>query len=403
MRILMITMELPFPPVGGGRLRSHQFLEALCRKHDVTIVGFTFDESPVHSALPIEIVGVPWEWPQLYRQMHASDAKTSQEAYNILAREIDEPWAVSYYDSPAMSQTLRRMSDREFDLVLIKDSIIGRYLSDLPADTPKILDFQDVLTRMAHRAVETNTGKEQESAIREADRMLKFERKVASQCALSLACSSTEAAAVRGLLGIDSIVVVPNEVDTTYFTPSELPTVNGQLLFTGTMNYEPNVEAGRYFTAHMLPLILQEIPTAKLSIVGKNPTEGVIRLASEHVMVHGGVPDIRPYYREAEVVVVPLLQGGGTRRKILEAAASGKAIVTTSLGVEGLDFSSGEDLWIADSPADFAGAVVTLLTDETIRCKLARRAPEVALQYDAKRIGTQLCEIVESVFIKASP
>ena len=98
----------------------------------------------------------------------------------------------------------------------------------------RILDFQDVLTRMAYRAVETSTGKEQENALWEGDRMLKFERKVASQCALSLACSSTEAAAVRRLLGIDSIVVVPNEVDTTFFTPFELPTVSGQLLFTGT-------------------------------------------------------------------------------------------------------------------------------------------------------------------------
>src|SRR5262249_34722231 len=128
----------------------------------------------------------------------------------------------------------------------------------------------------------------------------------------------------------------------------------GQLLFTGSMNYWPNQEAVQYFTKDVLPLIRQAIPATTFHVVGTSPSDEVRRLACEHVVVHGAVPDMRPYFRDAELVVVPLLSGGGTRLKILEAAASGKAIVSTSLGAEGLEFCPGRDLIIGDSPAELA-------------------------------------------------
>jgi glycosyltransferase involved in cell wall biosynthesis len=396
----MMTMELPFPPVGGGRLRSHQFIEALVGRHDLTIVGFTFDEIPICSTLPIQIVPVAWGWPKLYQQMHSDDVGVSQEAYNSLAYEIDDPWVVSFYHSSTMAETLKRVTETNFDLILIKDTIIAQYVSVLPPDVPKIIDFQDVLTRMAQRDVDAAGANEKPGAIREAARMLAFEKFVASQCALSLTCSSVEAAAVRQSLGVQSVAVVPNEVNTTFFTPSQDPTIPGYLLFTGTMDYGPNVEAVRYFAREIYPLILEDVEGAKFHIVGKNPAEGVLSLASKDVVVHGGVPDVRPYYRDADIVVVPLLQGGGTRRKILEAAASGKAIVTTSLGVEGLDFSPGQDLLIADSVSDFANAVVTLATDESKRLALGKRASEAALRYDVQQIASKICEHVESFSVR---
>lgn len=397
MRILMITMELPFPPVGGARLRTYQFVEALAGRHDLTIVGFIFDKTPICSSLPIHVIGVPWESPQLYKEMHSADVTTSTRAYETLAYETDEPWAVSYFESAAMAETLRRVANGTFDLILIKDSIMGQYLPALPTDVHKVLDFPDVLTRMAERAVEQASGDEKDGAIREASRMLRFEKAVASQCVLSFVCSNEEAATARKLLEVEQVEVVPNDVNTSFFVLSEEHTISGYLLFTGTMNYAPNVQAAQHFTASILPLILEEMGSAKLHIVGKKPSNDVIRLVSEHVTVHGDVPDMRPYYQNAEVVVVPLLQGGGTRRKILEAAASGKAIVTTSLGVEGLDFSSGKDLEVADSPTDFANAVIKLAGDEAARRELGKRARQAALPYDRKRIGSLLCNIVESI------
>jgi len=150
------------------------------------------------------------------------------------------------------------------------------------------------------------------------------------------------------------------------------------LLYTGLMSYDPNVGAVRHFVAEVLPLIRQEI-NAAFHIVGAGPTEEVQALASESVIVHGSVPDMRPYFDAAMAVVVPLLEGGGTRLKILEAAASGKAIVSTSLGAEGLNLRHDEDLLIADSAPEFAAAVIRLCKDAGLRWRLGQQARSASL------------------------
>jgi glycosyltransferase involved in cell wall biosynthesis len=163
----------------------------------------------------------------------------------------------------------------------------------------------------------------------------------------------------------------------------------GYLLFTGVMNYAPNVEAVRYFAAEILPLIQAEVPGVTFHIAGSRPAPEVRALASGSVFIHGSVPDMRAYFQQACVVVVPLLQGGGTRLKILDAAACGKPIVSTSLGAEGLDFVNGRDLILADSPPGFAQAVGALLADAKRRSELSQGARRAAEQYEWLKIGSQ--------------
>jgi glycosyltransferase involved in cell wall biosynthesis len=197
-------------------------------------------------------------------------------------------------------------------------------------------------------------------------------------------------------LGAKNVEVVPNGVDTSFFTPGDYAATQPYLLYTGLMSYEPNVGAVRHFVAEVLPLIRQEIPNAAFHIVGARPTEEVQALASESVIVHGSVPDMRPYFDAAMAVVVPLLEGGGTRLKILEAAASGKAIVSTSLGAEGLSLRHDEDLLIADSALEFAAAVIRLCKDAGLRWRLGQQARSASLEYDWKRIGARFRRVVES-------
>jgi glycosyltransferase involved in cell wall biosynthesis len=397
MRILVIAPDLPFPPVGGGQLRTYHLLRSLAARHEITLVGFVWGGDPPPPPFPVRVVGVAWDWPELYKEMKAGDGPAWRRAFDRLSDEAGEPWFVSCYESAAMMAALRSLGPEGFHLVLIEHTMMARFIPALPEGVPKVLDLIDVHSLIERRAVEETPEQEREARRREADRTLRFEKDAASQCDLCLAVSEDEAAAARRLLGAHRVQVLPNGVDTEFFTPSGDGTAKGYLLFTGLMNYWPNVEAVRFFCSETLPLIVRQSPWTTFHVVGSKPTDEVLGLGCERVVIHGSVPDTRPFFREAESVVVPLLHGGGTRLKILEAAACGKPVVTTSLGVEGLDFRHGEDLLVADSPGAFAQAVLALGGDEGLRGNLGRNARAVALGYDWGIIGDRLGRIVDEL------
>jgi glycosyltransferase involved in cell wall biosynthesis len=294
-----------------------------------------------------------------------------------------------------MERALAQVTRRAPDLVLIEGTAMARFLPCLPPGVPKILDLPDVQSLMARRAFERATPNARGREAREAQRALWFEKWAASQCDLCLTVSAEEAAAAQSLLDIDHAAVVPNGVDIAEFTPREADGNTSQIAFVGRMNYPPNMEAVRHFAERILPLVREAIPQAEFHVIGTDPPKEVTALSSAGVVVHGRVPDVRPHYRDADVVVVPLLHGGGTRLKILEAAACGKAIVATPLAVEGLTFRHGEEIIVAESPAEFAAAVVELMNTPALQARLGRQAREVSLRYDWNRIGLEFRRLVQ--------
>lgn len=395
MRILALSTAIPFPPTSGGKLRTYHLLRALARRHEITLAGFTYGEEPGIATFPARIASVPWTAPPLYQQMTQGDAVSSQAAADQLSNDAHEPWCVNWAESSEFEALIRQLLRDPFDLVLFEGSPMARFLHALPPDVPKILDFMDVYSRMAQRQLDATSDVDPAVAERELDRTICFERAAAAQCDVCLAVSAQEALAASNLLGAELVEVVANGVDTNYFRPSCDESEHANLLFTGAMSYRPNSEAVVGFVREILPLVLQELPEAILHVVGAAPPRAVTSLAGRNVSVHGFVDDMRPYHRQSSVVVVPLLRGGGTKLKVLEAAAMGKAIVTTSIGVEGLAFRDSEELMVADSPTSFARAVVRLVQDAGKRRKLGERAREIALGYDWEIIGDRLCHIVE--------
>ena len=395
MKILAISAELPFPPIGGGRLRTYHWLKALSSRHDVTLIAFTFDdENHAKPPFPVNVIRVPWEPPPLYRQMETNDLSVSSRAFEILRDEIPEPWYVSYFESAAATEIVRKEVAKGVDLVLFEDSDMAQFSSVIPDEIPRVLDLHNVYSLITQRAAVGKTGKELDKTQREARRTLAFESAVAAKCDLCLACSETEAAAVRDLLRVDHVAVLPNGVDPNFFAPLSISPTPGTLLFTGSMNYPPNIEAVNYFVAEILPLIHCRRPDAVLHVVGTQPGKEVQQLKSDTVVIHGHVPDVRPYFADAEIFVAPILSGGGTRLKILEAAAMEKPIVTTTLGIEGLNFRHGNDVVVADSPQAFADAVTGLLGDTARQKKLGGNARRVSLNYGWTELEAKLCEFI---------
>jgi glycosyltransferase involved in cell wall biosynthesis len=188
------------------------------------------------------------------------------------------------------------------------------------------------------------------------------------------------------------VSVIPTGVDTEYFQPSPEPEQPDTMVFTGTMDWMPNEDGVAYFVDKIFPLIRREIPDAVFWAVGRRPPRRIQALASGSVVVTGAVDDIRPYLGKAALCVVPLRSGSGTRIKIFEAMAMGKAVISTTMGAEGLPVRRGENIILADDPADFTRQVVQLMRDPQRRAELGRAArrlveenygwPSVAARFD---------------------
>ena len=210
----MLSASIPFPPIGGGKLRTYHLLRALSRRHDLTLIGFTYGEQANEPTFPVRVVAVPWKQPTLYEQMYGPDSVAATRAADLLNRGADEPWCVNWPESAAMEEAIHCLSRDDFDLVLIEGTPMARFLHVLPDAVPRVLDFFDVYTRMNLRRSDSD------AAAFEAERTRRFERAAARQCDLCLTVSETEAAAAKDLLGIDHVQVVPNGVDTAYFSPT---------------------------------------------------------------------------------------------------------------------------------------------------------------------------------------
>lgn len=397
MRILVVSTALPFPPVSGGGLRTYHVTRALAARHDLTLVGFSYaGETVTPPDFPLALRAVAWQTPPLYAAMQGGDEKVAAEAFATLDRTLEEPWISSYYESPAMTRVLAEEAREGYDLTLFLGSDAARFMPVFPAGAPMALDFMDVLTHMAMRVA--TTSPDPERARREAERTRRWESRIAARATLAFACSADEAAAAEELLSVGGVAVIPNGVDTQRFAPPQAKPDSQRLLFTGYMAYEPNRDAVRFFVSEVMPRLAAARCDARLDVLGARSQETLGDLASPAVSIHGLVPDTLPFQHAAAIVVAPILVGGGTRLKILEAAACGNAIVSTTLGAEGLGFRDGVEIAIADTPDQMSFAIRELLASPARRLEMGRRARQAALRYDWRAIEADLCDLVDCRF-----
>jgi polysaccharide biosynthesis protein PslH len=235
----------------------------------------------------------------------------------------------------------------------------------------------------------------------EARKMAAYETRTLRRFRHVIAVSEHDRQEMLSLAPGCTITVVPTGVDTEQYKPA--PSVSGippRIVFTGSMDWEPNIDAVEYFCRDIFPSILGRFPETRFQIVGRNPHPRVKRLASASVEVTGTVPSVAEYLRNATVVIVPLRIGGGTRLKIFEAMAMRKAMVSTSIGAEGLDVTSGKDCLIADDAQSFAFAILSVLRDPTLRQTCEENAAALAARFDwsqiARRFADALSESMNS-------
>jgi sugar transferase (PEP-CTERM/EpsH1 system associated) len=374
-RILWLKTELLHPVDKGGKIRTYYMLKELKRNHAITYLTLddgTAGEQARELAKEYcnELVCIP----------HRPHAKFTFRFYVDLAFNLVSslPYAIKKYESELMRRELtQRIASGAFD-VIVSDFLVPAV--NIPHDLPcAAVLFQHNVEAMIwrrHYEVQTNPAK-RAYLYGQLLKMRSFEQEVCRRFDCVVAVSREDCETMQREYGLESIFSVPTGVDTSFFRPSSNKQVDPHsLVFTGSMDWLPNEDAIKYFTEQILPLVRQKMPNVTLTVVGRNPYPGLLELGKRDssITVTGRVEDVRPYIEQAAAYVVPLRIGGGTRLKIYEAMALEKAIVSTTIGAEGLPLESGTHLLLADEPAKFAEAVVRVLSDKQLATGLGRRA-----------------------------
>jgi sugar transferase (PEP-CTERM/EpsH1 system associated) len=365
-----------YPPNIGGRIRSYHILKALARRHSITLFTFyagTKDDQ--HKVLEREfnrVVLMPLAIPA---------GRTFREALSY-ARYLSSPlpYTVSKFCKPEVARRLLQLVGENQPDVIVCDFVIAAQSIPWNVPVPKI-----VFTHNVEAAIWSHHYKVARNPFwkllcwREYRKMDRFERDCLKRADHVLTVSDHDRNIFSRMIDPSRITVIPTGVDLEYFRPSSNQDQPTTLVFSGAMDWMPNEDAMVYFIKQILPRIRKQIPNASLCVVGRNPSRALLELGASHqdIEITGMVDDIRPFVHRAAIYVVPLRIGGGTRLKIFEAMAMGKAAVSTTIGAEGLPVHPGQDILIADDPKEFAETTIRLLGDPVRREELGRAAREL--------------------------
>jgi polysaccharide biosynthesis protein PslH len=398
--VLVVAPYLPYPPWFGGAARIFHLLRVLAREHRITLLAFA---SPAERDMARPL----WDLcTAIHTVQHPVGARW-RRLYQARSL-VGSAYFYYAYHSRQMARALHAMlAHQTFDVVQVEFSQMGYYR--LPPTAVRILDEHNV----EHRLLERIWRHERDPLRRiySSVQARKFRRDELAACRRAdavLTTSLDDRDVLAPCLEATPIRVVPNGVDTEFFRPGGGQEDPVGLLFTGAMNYAPNADGVLHFCSEILPAIHASIPETSLAVVGRNPPARIQSLGTDKIAITGTVRDVRPWMDRAAVFVVPLRVGGGTRLKILEAMACGRAVVSTSLGCEGLDVTNEDDILIADTPMAFANAVVRCLRDPGLRRRLgARGRALVEGRYRWEAIGHGLSdfyrEMREVVLRRTSP
>ncbi|HET9109727.1 MAG TPA: glycosyltransferase [Ktedonobacterales bacterium] len=386
MKLLVVAHNAPSLDTGAGK-RNYHLLDALSRAHDVSLLVIADDpalESQRARALD-GIVAAVYVTPALPRPF--------KRLYQALALLVEQPSIIWRYSPPSARRRLRQLlAEQGFDAVLFESVITAGH--HLPPGVRMIIDEHNIEYELLERSAEqSHLASRRLHYVREAAALKRAELRSWARADLILVTSERERALLSSELPDAPARVIPNGVDTAAFAPGERQTMTpGRVVFTGSMDYHPNEQAALFFAEQCWPAIRAQVPDATWHVVGRNPSPAVQALAKlPSVTVTGSVPETQPYLAEACVAIAPILVGSGSRLKILEALAMGKALVSTSVGYEGLDLTPGKHLLVADDGPQFAAEVIRLLRDGGLRAQLGAAGRDIAQRrYDWERIGDLL-------------
>lgn len=363
MKLLFLSQRVPYPPNRGDKITTWQLVDRFRHEHQVTVVAFSHDDADRRAAqelrgMGVETVDIPLDL-----------TRAKLKALPLLATR--QPLTLGVFGSRKLQAAVDARAG-ETDFAYAFSSSMGAFL--LPHEIPWIMHFAELDSDKWRQYAERARGPVAWVYRREWRRLLEFEREVAARTVTNVLCTPLEEEIFQREIPGRPSVVLRNGVDLERFSPAENNPEPGHLVFTGVMDYLPNVDGCCWFVEEILPRVQEAVPETTFSIVGSNPTPQVQRLAQvPGVTVTGFVDDTRDWLRRGTVSVAPLRIARGIQNKVLEALAMGLPVVGTTSATQGVEGVPEQDYLVRDDAESFAAAVVQLLESTDRAQALASR------------------------------
>ncbi len=376
MKILYVCHRFPFPPKRGGKIRPFNMIRHLSQNHQVTVCSLARSEAEAEEGRGIA--------PHCERFEMGVVSNPIQMLRMVARLPTMEPSSMGYFYSPDLAAKVNALlASEKFDLIFVHCSSVAQYVSHVH-DIPKILDFGDMDSQKWLEYVNYKPFPLKAGYWLEGSKMEREEKRLARLFNLCTATTRAEWETLESYSTGVSTDWFPNGVDADFFKPDGEGYDPDTISFIGRMDYYPNQEAMFRFCEQIWPLLRAKRPEMKLLIVGADPIPAVIKLGElPGVTVTGSVPDVRPYILRSAAMVAPLNIARGTQNKILEAMAMGVPVVSSSIAAGGVDAQGEEHFLVADTPMQYAEAILRLVEQPAERERLSRAGRERMLSHHA--------------------
>lgn len=407
MNFLWLAHAIPYPPKAGFLLRSYNLLRELAEEHTVDLVAFvqerwvralsrTLEEGVAESRCALSKFCRQVTFLEIDNLRAPGGKRLTALRALFSGASYTASWLVS---APARAAIARQLDAVAYDLVHFDTIGLAPYRDLLPA-RPATLTHHNIESHMMMRRADNSANPIARSYFRHEARLLEnLERATAPRFVRHITCSDLDAARLHDIAPEAQVVTIPNGVDCDYFISARPDPRPYSLVFVGTMDWYPNVDAMRFFLSDVWPAVKARLPGTTLDIAGSNPPRSLIERARmlPGVTVHGYVSDVRPLIDSAALYICPIRDGGGTKLKVLDAFAMRKCVVAHPIACEGIEVSAGENVVLAEAPGDFVERIVSLLEDADARRAIGAAARAlVESRYSYRAIGAKfraaLCE-----------
>lgn len=393
MKVLFLSAWFPYPPNNGSRIRAYHLLKSLARRHDVYLISLLQEDSDPANAAHLEKMCKVWS-------LHESRWFSPGTLKSFLGFFSNRPRSCVDTFDPSVKRAVREaVLEIQPDAVVASTLGVAEYV---PHDfgVPCVLDQHNCEYAVLKRGSESRRSAL--SRFRYALGWKKFAQWEAAVCrsfdAVIMVSERDREQMLIAAPDLKNVQVIANGVDTEYHTPIHRAPNMNTILYNGALTYNPNLEAVRYFGEEIYPHLREKLPNVKLLVTGRTAGVDLRGIDEAHgIVLTGYVEDMRDVLNKSGACIVPLMQGGGSRLKILEAMAAGVPVVSTSMGAEGIECTDGRDILLADTSEGFAGVIERVLTDSELADRLALAARQLVVErYDWKALGGAFVDIVES-------